>query len=230
MYEPPTNPSLWQVLLSDEEGYVTTATAALDEYGPESHVHVSIRRLSALPTYMAGLWHLDCRPEDEADTAVEWKLDIVDDIGEIDHIDAQLKTAQAMAAGLNRALANSGDWNRGTELAATLHHLADKIAAFCGELPDWCRLSLHLADGKYASDRPATEAVAAVDALAVALFGQPGSTGKDLGGWQHTRQEALPGGLIASVYTNIPTPAEENTDALRARIAELEAQLAGGTR
>jgi hypothetical protein len=227
-YEPPTNPSLWQVLLADEDGYVTTAAAALDEHGPESHVDVSIRRLSALPTQMGGGWWLTNRPEDEADIATEWKLNMVDDIGETDHIDAQLKTAQAMAAGLNGALANQGDWNRSNDLAASLHGLADKIALFAGELPDWVWLSFHLADGRYPSDRPAIEAVAAVDAFAVALFGTPGQPDKEATGWQHKRQEEMPGSLTARVYTAITAPAEEDPAALRAQIAELKAKLAGG--
>jgi hypothetical protein len=223
-YEPPTNPSLWQVLLADEEGYVTTAAAALDEYGPESQVEVSIRRLSALPRQMSGGWWLNNRPEDEADIAVEWKLDMVDDIGELDHIEAQLAAARAMAAGLNGAIANVGH-NRGTELAAALHDLADKLAVFDGTLPRSVRLDFHFLGGSV----PGSHGAPQVDALGEALLRTAGTDVKEGSIWYH-RAAAEVGGLAVEVDTMIPAPAEEDPAALRARIVELEAKLAGGAR
>ncbi|GIE30007.1 hypothetical protein Ait01nite_030520 [Actinoplanes italicus] len=222
-YEPPTNPSLWQVLLADEEGYVTTTAKALDEYGQESNVEVSIRRLSALPTQMSNGWWLTNRPEDEADIAVEWKLDMVDDIGETDHIDAQLKAAQAMAAGLNGALANQGDWNRGTELSAAFHDLGDRLAAFTGELPRSVWLTFHFVV-------PAGTKTFAVERLATALIDTAPVAKKISNSWEYEAQKKLTCGLDICVQTPIPAPDEENPAVLKARIAELEAKLAGGNR
>lgn len=219
-YEPPTNPSLWQVLLADEEGYVTTAAAALDEYGPESHVEISIRRLSALPRQMSGGWWLSNRPEDEDDIATEWKLDMVDDIGELDHIDAQLKTAQAMAAGLNGALANEGDWNRSTALAAALHDVADKIAAYTGPISSRPLLQFGFLTFT-GQDVPKVDAIAE-------LLGTQAETRSGTPSWQHQAKIRLRDALDVSVYAYCPPPDAENPDILKARIAELEAKLAGG--
>jgi hypothetical protein len=222
-YEPPTNPSLWQVLLADEDGYVSTPTLALDEYGPESHVEISIRRLSALPTPMSGLWSLPGRPEDEADIAAEWKLDMVDDIGELDHIEAQLAMARAMAAGLNGAIANAGDWNRSTELAAAFHDLGDRLATFTGELPGsgWLTFYYHGARGTKTF---------AVERLAHALIDATPEAKKPGSCWEYTAEKKLASLLDVSVKTPIDAPDEENPAALKARIAELEAKLAGGAR
>lgn len=223
IYEPPINPSLWQVLLADEDGYVSTPALALDEYGPESHVEISIRRLSALPTAMSGLWSLPGRPEDEADIAAEWKLDMVDDIGELDHIEAQLAAARAMAAGLNGAIANSGDWNRGTELAAAFHDLGDRLATFTGELPRsvWLTFPYLAPEGTKTS---------AVERLADALIETAPQARKPGSLWEYRAKKVLTCGLEISVQTPIPAPDEENPTALKARIAELEAKLAGGAR
>lgn len=226
-YEPPTNPSLWQVFLADEEGCVTTAAAALDEYGPESHVEVSIRRLSALPRPTSGGWWLTGRPDNEDDIAVEWKLDMVDDIGETDHIEAQLNAARAMAAGLNGALANAGDWNRSTELAATLHELADRLAAYPGLLPKGASVYLSLDDDVRTPEGTAT-LIADIDRLGLALTGTAGKTKSFTDTSNERRSSGKIGPVRVDVWGIFPKPADEDPEVLKARIAELEAKLTGG--
>ncbi|GGN80449.1 hypothetical protein GCM10010112_56010 [Actinoplanes lobatus] len=225
-YEPPTNPSLWQAFLADEDGYITTVAEAFDEYGPESNVRVSIRCLSALPVPQTpgaedGVWRLPGSSE-EGHIAAEWQLEMVDDLGETDHIDRQLQAAQAMAAGLNGALANQGDWNRGTELAATLHDLADKLAVYTGPLTKYTRLSFHFVAGVFEQ----AEAIANADQLGLHLFGAPGKPVQVGAGWRH-QSSTETAGLKAEVFASIPDPGET---ILLARIAELEAKLAGGAR
>jgi hypothetical protein len=233
-YEPPTNPSLWQVLLADEDGFITTAQEALDEFGPESHVEVSIRRLTALPVpQIPGaedeIWELPGTYE-TADVAAEWRLDMVDDIGELDHIEAQLTAARAMAAGLNGAIANHGDYNRGTELAAALHDLADKLAVHTGPLPSAPpKLEIRFPGNWGIGTRDET-AIAAVDKLAVALIGIPGADRHLAGATWMYQAKATSNGLTVEVETFIPAPASEDPEALKARIVELEAKLAGGAR
>lgn len=222
-YEPPTNPSLWQVVLSDEDGFVTTPAEALDEYGPESQVAVSIRRLSALPYPQSagdGVWRLPGGTEPE-DIAVRWTLEMVDDIGEQDHIDAQLKQAAAMAAGLNGAIANAGDWNRSTELAAAFHDLGDRMAAFTGEMPRSTWLTFNFGG-------PEGTKTFAVERLAAALIDTAPDAKNKGTYWEYEAQKKLSCGLDIVVQTMIPAPDEENPVALKARIAELEAKLAGG--
>jgi hypothetical protein len=231
VYQPPANASLWQAILSDQDGYVTTIAQALDEYGPESHVEVSIRCLSALPIARTigasdGLWRVP-GSTDEGDIAVEWTLDMVDDLGETDHIDRQLKAAQAMAAGLNGALANAGDWNRSTELAAALHDLAEKLAAFHGALPRQPRLEFHFSGNTAKRD---DTAIGRVDALAEALIGKPGGVYQLTPTCWYHQATATVGNLEIAIETLIPTPDDEDPAALKARIAELEAKLAGGVR
>jgi hypothetical protein len=229
MYEPPANASLWQVVLSDEDGFVTTALTALDEYGPESHVEISIRRLSALPVPQTpgaedALWRLPSSTE-HGDIAAEWTLPMVDDIGELDHIAAQLDSARAMAAGLNGALANAGDWNRSTAYAAALHDLADRLATFNGTLPT--NVSLFVNYGYHCIGGDDDEAIASVDALSVALTGSPGKPEHRNGSWEHYTKVSM-GPLAVKIYAYIPAPAEEDPAVLKARIAELEKQLASG--
>ncbi|BAL85495.1 hypothetical protein AMIS_2750 [Actinoplanes missouriensis 431] len=225
-YQPPANASLWQVFLADEEGFVTTVEKALDEYGPESHVEVSIRRLSALPHLQAAdnLWSLPGRPKHEADIAVEWKLDLVDDIGETDHITAQLNAAHAMAAGLNGALANQGEWNRSTELAAALHNLGDKLATFDGALPSG--LYFHVLYGHAGTAEASATLIQNVDALGAHLLGKVGERKSDSTGYDDYKARGFIGPLTITAYGYVVRPAEEDPRILLARIAELQAEVA----
>jgi len=72
-------------------------------------------------------------------------------------------------------------------------------------------------------------AVANVDALAGLLSGQPGKPERSGGSWEH-KALVERGPLNTEIYAYIPAPDEENPAALKARIAALEAQLAGGAR
>lgn len=104
-----------------------------------------------------------------------------------------------------------------TDLATTLHDLADKLADFAGELPS--HLSLTFAFTTYDGQH-----VGAVDTLATALIGQTGQTVEaSSGNWRHEARKKLPG-MQVWVYTHTPPPAEEDPAVLRARIAELEAE------
>lgn len=104
------------------------------------------------------------------------------------------------------------------ELAATLHDLADRVADYDGELPGYMSLTFAFLtfDERH---------VDTVDQLATTLIGQTGEAVQRGGNWQH-RAETERSGLKVSVYTDIPAPAEEDPAALRARIAELQAENA----
>lgn len=220
-YQPPPNTSLWQAILADEDGYVTTITQALDEFGAESHLSVSIRRLSAVPVRQdltCDVWRLPSLTA-EGDTIVEWNLDMVDEDGETGHIQRQYEAAQAMAAGLNGTLANAGDWNRSTDLAATLHDIADRLAVFEGTFPNGHQGLTFFFNGR--------DSVALVDAFGAAVLGVSGQQENTIGStWYHVAEVKL-GALTATAKAHIKAPADQDPTALRARIADLEAQLAG---
>ncbi|GAA2516852.1 hypothetical protein [Winogradskya humida] len=215
----------WLALLTDEDRYVVdSAKAALDEYGPETQVTISIVRDSAAPTQdsIAVLYRMPASRFTE-DVAHEETLDVVDEQGETDHVEIRLKLAQAMAAGLNMAEANQGDFNRSTEMAAAFHELADKLAVYTGKMPVWTWLSF----GMGGSHRKLTaDAVSAVDQLGTLLIGKAGEPKKGTAGyWDHCVEHET-AGIQLKIDADIPAPAEENPDVLRARVAELEAQLA----
>ena len=224
-YQPPTNTSLWQAILTGEDGYVTTIADALEEHGPETYVEISIRRLTALPVAQDGgdlddVWRLP-GIYTSADVTAEWTLDLLDDDGETTQVQRQYDAAQAMAAGLNGALANQGDWNRGTALAASLHDVADKLAVFDGAIPG---VNLHLRFAGHNRDN-----IPKVDELGTALINCSGESKHSHGTtWEHEASAQLEGALTVNVYTYMPAPPEDDPAALKARIAELESQIAAG--
>jgi hypothetical protein len=206
----------WYALLTAPDGSpVTDLEETLEKCGPEAVVSVSIRRDPTLPQRVAAGEQLlpGFGDGDEYDVDV----DLVDEDGEMTAARTAFDRARAMAAGLNRAEANDGDFNRGTELAATLHDLADRLAAYDGPLPGYIYLSLVWAVGEHVEE---------VDRLALALIGKTGEPKRFGTSWKHRAAAELPGQLKADVYTYIAAPAEEDPAALRARIAELEQRLA----
>lgn len=109
-----------------------------------------------------------------------------------------------------------------TDLAQALRDIADRIAAFDGDLPTLAYLRFHFMNGSTTETVPA--AVAAVDALGAALLDATGTTGKTGTLWEHAVEKTI-GGLDVAVLTFVAPPAGEDPAALRARIADLESQL-----
>jgi hypothetical protein len=208
----------WQAYLLDPDGFVTTPADALDEFGPEANVAIRIQRSAIAPDSE------NAKLPDATDSdvvALDFDLNLVDEDGETTAVEAKLTQARAMAAGLNRADANPRSWNRGTELAATLHDLADRIAEFDGEIP-----SGHIMFAFY--DRDEAQKKAKVDALGTALLDSPGTSGRSSStGWEHKAEQKI-GDFGVIIFAPVKPPEDEDPAALRARIAELEQQLADG--
>ncbi|MEU8821831.1 hypothetical protein [Actinoplanes sp. NPDC048796] len=222
-----TKPGLWQAFLLDESGWVAESAAdLLEEHGPECTVTIGIYRDSALPVKQTGDDELSRTPTSRftEDVAAEWELDLVDDDGETDHIADKVKQAQAMAAGLNIAAANQGEYNRGTDLSAALHTMADRLAVYTGPLPSGGYEWSHL-DFRFGGVSPKTypsDAVSAVDQLATALAGHPGAEKLTPYGKEYEAKEVF-GSLRLRVYADLP---KDDPAALQAEIESLRAQLA----
>ncbi|MFI6266123.1 hypothetical protein [Micromonospora sp. NPDC051006] len=113
-------------------------------------------------------------------------------------------------------------------LADDLRQVADRIAALAGTPGKPSYVTFTVCAGLLRSEE--TSAVPMVDAIAEALSVKA-TTGDHnrRGSWDH-RATATIGAVDVTAYANVTKPAEAE-DHLRARIAELEAQLAkGGTR
>lgn len=214
----------WYAVLTCTDNNVAFSTPAemLDRYGPETEIEISIRRGAALPDLGSGdLWRV-YGPGPSEDVALIIERDLIDDDGELTTVEQKLAQAHIWAAGLNRAEANAGDWNRGTELAATLHDLADRIAAFDGKLPGFVYLSFSF-PGSFARLLP--DAVAAVDQFAAAVLDASATPKKTASAWYHEAEKRV-GVMRVQVECSTPAPVEEDPAILRDRIAELELRLA----
>lgn len=113
--------------------------------------------------------------------------------------------------------------------AAELHRIADDLAAI--NTPDLLALSPHITIQPH--DPYASEArrVAAVDAVAEALFGKPGKPREMGSGAWHYHAEGPRGPIErVAIFTGIKSPAERDTEAelarLRAELGEAKKQLA----
>ncbi|MGC5033038.1 hypothetical protein [Micromonospora sp. DT229] len=110
-------------------------------------------------------------------------------------------------------------------LADDLRAAADKVATLAGTecKPPWANLSIQMAD-------PGSQDLAAigrVDTIAAA-FGVTASTRKSAGGFYEHGASVRQGLLRVEAYGYIPEPEDPEKAALRARIAELEAQQSTG--
>lgn len=112
-------------------------------------------------------------------------------------------------------------------LAADLRAAADLIAALAGAPAPEVNTSLSLFCGPY-TERGHEQRRLLVEAIADALGGTAAEVGR-ASLWEH-RAEALVGALDVTAWTRIPAPEDAELTALRARVAELEAERAGGAR
>jgi hypothetical protein len=112
-------------------------------------------------------------------------------------------------------------------LAANLREAADRIATLAGTPAHVRYVTVNACAGLLTSEEAA--GIETVDALAAA-FGETASTGHHKGSsiWEH-RADIQLGKVEVSAYATVQKPASVE-DELRARVAELEAQIAGGTR
>lgn len=213
-YEPPTNASIWQVIVFDEGHNVTTLADATAEYGLDSLVTIAVRRLSALPIEIdASRWSGPMYWEPQ-DVAHEWDVPCGDDPEE-PGFQTRLAEARALADELNGAPSEAA------RAAATLHMLADRLATYTGPFVQ-PKLDFHLYNGIRHDETD----LATIDALSLHMMGVPAET-VERSGWYYEAEQKLDG-VTVKAWMMIPDPAEAEKEQLRAKIAELEAKLAGG--
>lgn len=109
-------------------------------------------------------------------------------------------------------------------LAADLRAAADRIGSLAGTPAPSVSTSLCLHVGLYMEEgheerRPVVDAIAAA-------FGGTAADGRVASLWER-QADAVVGGLRVTASTRIPAPEDPELTALRARVAELEAERAG---
>ncbi|NIL59710.1 hypothetical protein [Salinispora arenicola] len=112
-------------------------------------------------------------------------------------------------------------------LSADLRAAADRVASIAGTPAPEVHTNLSLHVGPFI-ERGSGERRPVVDAIADALGGTAAEVGSGAF-WEH-RADVTVGALGVTAWTRIPAPEDAELVALRARVAELEAERAGGAR
>lgn len=128
------------------------------------------------------------------------------------------------SSGLIDGRCDTDSWQ---SLAVDLRRAADRIASLAGTPAPDVHTSLSLYVGCYAEQGP-EECRPVVEAIAAALNGT--ATDGRMGAIWERQANAVVGGLRVTASTRIPAPEDAELVALRARVAELEAERAGGAR
>jgi hypothetical protein len=110
-----------------------------------------------------------------------------------------------------------------TEVAAGLRGIAEDLQALAGMGLPAPYVSLTIQPGGYGDDRDDAVVIAAVDAVARALVGVPGTDGPLSGGLVHRGVDTTRGGVQVWVFDEINDPA---TRQLLAKVERLRAELA----
>lgn len=218
----------WRAVLADDQNYIyPDLETAIDSLGiDDTEMSVAIVRAGILLPALAEPGGLPRLPEWPQPVDVAYQANcylVAESEDEPLNADRLYVQAQAMAAGLNAAAANPGNWNRRTEFAAALHDMADRLAAFDGAIPARPWLTFYFTEGS--TVRLDEAAVQAVDLLGSALLGCAGTTAKTSGTlYEHSARQQV-NGVDVHVFTHVPRPADDDPAQLRAEIEALKAQL-----